>query len=162
MTATPLGPHITATAPLVATGTFPQNLSISEASTSVAGVVRLENSVNCDSFNLAATANSVRITHELASSAATTSTTALTTANLAKSTASMKISCSCFLSSATILVGTGPATFTALSPGPVGSMLVRDNACVGGLKWVLGASGQFTSQDGKTVTVTNGLITSIS
>jgi hypothetical protein len=147
--------------PLAITPEFPQTLSINPASTSSPGAVRLEDSINCNSTLLAATANAVRVVNNQATSAYLSASTALASAELAQSTASARIPCSCFIASGTLLAGTGPSTFAAVPPGPIGSVLSRDNTCVGGMGWVSGASGTFVSQDGKTITVTNGLITSI-
>jgi len=46
------------------------------------------------------------------------------------------ISCSAFTASGQLLAGTGTSTFTALSVGTNGQLLVADSACTGGLKWL--------------------------
>jgi hypothetical protein len=51
-------------------------------------------------------------------------------------------------------VGTTPNFGTA-------GQTLQSAGTAGAPTWVSGATGSFTSQDGKTVTVTNGLITSI-
>ena len=45
------------------------------------------------------------------------------------------IPCSAFTASGQLLAGTGTSTFTALSVGTNGQVLIADAACTGGLKW---------------------------
>lgn len=62
--------------------------------------------------------------------------------------------------------GTGATAFTGLTDTPASyvgqqNRIVKVNAGATGLEFLAGASGTFTTADAKTVTVTNGVITSI-
>ena len=46
------------------------------------------------------------------------------------------VPCSAFTAAGQILAGTGTSTFTALSVGTNGQLLVADSTCTGGLKWL--------------------------
>lgn len=72
---------ILATAPLQATSTFPQTLSIAAASTSTCGAVQLNNTVTSTSSTQAATAGAVKQAYDLASTASSGVSGALTTAS---------------------------------------------------------------------------------
>lgn len=66
------------------------------------------------------------------------------------------------IGSVTTASSTGGNTYTMTLPGVQGSgSSVLVNNGLGAMNWVTGVSGSFTSQDGKTITVTNGLITAI-
>ena len=82
------GSGILATAPLAVTSTFPQIVSINSASTSQAGAVQLNNTTTSTSTSQAATANSVKVTFDLASTAATDATNAAASAAVAYAQAS--------------------------------------------------------------------------
>jgi phage-related tail fiber protein len=73
---------------LAVTPTFPQNVSVSAASTAFEGVVRLNDTVTSISSSQAATARSVKETYDLASTAAASAANALTTASSASMAAS--------------------------------------------------------------------------
>ena len=92
---------ILATAPLqVTSGVYPQTISIQGASTLVPGAVQLNDTVTSSSSTQAATARSVKETHDLAVlacaaafSGSTSASTALTTANTALATATTAQNC---------------------------------------------------------------------
>jgi hypothetical protein len=82
------GGSITATAPLAVTSTFPQNISISFASTASAGVVQLNTSTSSTSTTQAATPSAVKAAYDLGFTAAANAATALSAATGAASAAS--------------------------------------------------------------------------
>jgi hypothetical protein len=92
---------ILATAPLqVTSGVYPQTISIQGASTLVPGAVQLNDTVTSTSITQAATARSVKETHDLAVlacaaafSGSSSASTALTTANTALATATTAQNC---------------------------------------------------------------------
>jgi hypothetical protein len=124
---------VQATAPLQVNASWPQTITINNASTSAEGAVRLNDTVTSTSTTQAATANVVKTTYDLATQANTSANNALVSATAASSAAS----------SAQILATNAntnaAAALTALSGGVSGT-------------FVFGAY---------TVTVANGLITSI-
>jgi len=82
------GGGILATAPLAVTSTFPQTVSIAASSTSQAGAVQLNDTVTSTSTTQAATPRAVKVAYDLASTAATDATNALTSALNASNAAS--------------------------------------------------------------------------
>ena len=84
---------ILATAPLqVTAGLFPQTISISSASTLASGAVRLNDTVTSNSTTEAATPRAVKEAYDLASTAASNGTTAITSAAAAVATANNSLS----------------------------------------------------------------------
>ncbi len=83
----PFGSAITVSAPLAVTPTFPQNISVSSASTASEGVVQLNDTVTSTSSTLAATARSVKEVYDLATTATSSAANALTTASSASTAA---------------------------------------------------------------------------
>jgi hypothetical protein len=122
-----------ATSPLQVNASWPQTISVNNASTAAAGVVRLNNSTTSTLATEAATANAVKVTCDLANQANTSANNALISATSASNTAS----------AAQILATTAntnaAAALSALSGGISGT-------------FVFGAH---------TVTITDGLITAV-
>ena len=125
-----------AAAPLEVNASWPQTISVNSASTVSVGVVRLNNTTISSSITEAPTANALKITYDLAKQADVNASNSLTSATAASSAAS----------SAQILAQTANTNAAAALEG-----LQKLGGVTG--SWKLGAY---------TVTVTNGLITSIS
>jgi hypothetical protein len=125
-----------AAAPLEVNASWPQTISVAQASTFSAGVVRLNNTTTSTSTTEAPTANALKVTYDLAKQADVNASNALTSATAASSAAS----------SAQILAQTAN-TNAATALEALNALGVVSGS------WKLGAY---------TVTVTNGLITSIS
>lgn len=130
----PAGFLLQASAPLQVNASWPQTISVNNASTSASGVVQLNNTTTSTSVTQAATAGAVKVTYDLAQQANTSASNALTSATAASTAAS----------NAQILAQTAntnaSAALAALSGGISGT-------------YVFGAY---------TVTITNGIITAIS
>lgn len=125
-----------ASAPLEVTASWPQTISVASASTVSVGVVRLNNTTTSSSTTEAPTANVLKVTYDLAKQADVNASNSLTSATAASSAAS----------SAQILAQTANTNAAA---------------ALEGLQKVVGVTGSW-ELGAYTVTVTNGLITSIS
>lgn len=85
-------------------------------------------------------ANSAQSTATAAQTAAvtaqSTANTALANAAAAQTTANAAIPCASFTAKGQLLAATGPANFSALTPGANGQVLVACSACTSGLTWI--------------------------
>jgi hypothetical protein len=84
----PSGFLLQATAPLQVNASWPQTITVNPASLTSSGVVKLNNTTNSTLTTEAATANSVKVTYDLANQANTNASNALTSALNASNTAS--------------------------------------------------------------------------
>lgn len=158
-----LGSLLQANAPLSVNASFPQTISINNASTAAPGAVQLNTSTNSTSTTQAATPSAVKAAYDIAASASvnaanalstaatasSTAGTALTTANNAEATAiaaqaaataaaalaGNAIPCSAFTFPGQILAATGSGTFCAVPLGTNGQVLTVCGACPAGMTW---------------------------
>ena len=129
----PAGFLLQATAPLQVNASWPQTISVNAASTTASGAVRLNDTTSSTLTTQAATANAVKVTYDLATQANTNATNALNSATAASNTA------------------TSAQTLATIANTNAAAALAVLNGGVSGT-YVFGAY---------TVTITNGLITSI-
>lgn len=115
---------VTATSPLTGGGTSGAvTVGIQSASTTQSGAVQLSDSTSSTSTTLAATANAVKTTYDLANAA------------VPKSIVDAK---------GDIIAATAADTVARLAVGTNGQVLTADSAEATGLKWASGASGGMT------------------
>jgi hypothetical protein len=114
---------VSGSAPIQVNNTDPQNpiVSIDAASTASCGAVQLNDTVGSTSTTEAATANAVKTAYDLADSA-----------NL---TANAAIPCASFTAIGNLLAGTGPSSYSALTVGTNGQVLIADSNCATGVTW---------------------------
>jgi hypothetical protein len=112
---------VTVTSPLTGGGTSGTvTVGILSGTTSNLGAVQLSDSTSSTSTTLAATANAVKTTYDLANGA------------IAKSTITTK---------GDLIVGTGSGTFVRQGVGANGTVLTADSAEADGVKWATASSG---------------------
>lgn len=107
---------ITGTAPITIDNTDPANpiVEIDAATTSVSGAVQLYDDVDSTSTSLAATANAVKTAYDLADVAIPDST---------------------FTAKGELIVGTGSATYSPVTVGTDGQVLIANSASAEGVSW---------------------------
>jgi hypothetical protein len=114
---------VTATSPVTVDNTDPQNpiVGIDAASTTQSGAVQLNDTVISTSTTEAATANAAKTAYDKGVSACTIAQAA--------------VPCSSFLAKGNILGGTAAGTYSALTVGTNGQVLLANSACATGLEW---------------------------
>jgi hypothetical protein len=114
---------VTATSPVTVDNTDPQNpiVGIDAASTTQSGAVQLNDTVISTSTTEAATANATKTAYDKGVSACTIAQAA--------------VPCSSFLAKGNILGGTAAGTYSALTVGTNGQVLLANSACATGLEW---------------------------
>jgi hypothetical protein len=107
---------VSGTAPITVDNTDPQNpiVGIDAASTTSCGAVQLNDTVSSSSTTEAATANAVKTTYDVANAA---------------------VPCSSFTALGELLAGTGTGTYSALTVGTDGQVLLANSLCAEGLEW---------------------------
>jgi hypothetical protein len=132
---------VTVTSPLTGGGTSGTvTVGILSGTTSNLGAVQLSDSTSSTSTALAATANAVKTTYDLANGA------------IPKSTITTK---------GDLIVGTGSGTFVRQGVGADGTVLTADSAEADGVKWATPSSGGMTLISTTTLSGTSTTISSI-
>jgi hypothetical protein len=139
---------VTGTAPIVSSGGATPAISVTAASTSASGVVRLSDSVSTTSSVLAATPTAVKTVQDTLNTTADSLSSLSTFVDGVQTNANNRIPLSTVTTKGDLVVASGNAAVARLGVGTNNYVLTADSTATNGVKWAAQSGGGVSSITG--------------